>query len=166
MVGALPTRTSVEIRTEGGTASIPAANARSAGVMTAAQAELLESLERWREQVISGGVVIPVPMSLPAPDLSRMALRDDVVQIAQRLARIEAAPKPTPLVPVAISPPSIGDQSEVEAIARAAAQAAIDACDEVQRIAARQTEMEGEIARLNSALSGLADIIDRGRRAA
>jgi hypothetical protein len=56
--------------------------------------------------------------------------------------------------------------SEVEMIARAAAQAAIDACDEVQRLAARQTEMEQEIARLNSALRGLADIIDSGRKAA
>lgn len=162
MVGVLPTRTSVEIRTDGGTATIPGANPRASGVMTAAQAEVLDGLERWREQVVAG--VVPVPMSA-APDMSRLALRDDVITLARRLAAIEAAPKPTPLVPVietGVGAPS----SEVEMIARAAAQAAIDACDEVQRLAARQTEMEQEIARLNSALRGLADIIDSGRKAA
>lgn len=163
MVGVLPTRTSVEIRTDGGTATIPGANPRASGVMTAAQAELLDGLERWREQVVAG--VVPVPMPSAAPDMSRLALRDDVITLARRLAAIEAAPKPTPLVPVietGVGAPS----SEVEMIARAAAQAAIDACDEVQRLAARQTEMEQEIARLNSALRGLADIIDSGRKAA
>lgn len=162
MVGVLPTKTSVEIRTDGGTATIPGANPRASGVMTAAQAEVLDGLERWREQVVSG--VVPVPMSA-APDMSRLALRDDVVTLARRLAAIEAAPKPTPLAPV-IEAATSAAASEVEMIARAAAQAAIDACDEVQRLAARQTEMEQEISRLNSALRGLADIIDSGRKAA
>lgn len=115
MLGALPTRTSVEIRVPTGTCSIPAADPRAAGVMTAEQAEALADLALWRRRVETGDdrskndvitrselVAELDALELP-PDLSDQiaALSKTVAATTEALAtRVEALEKkPAPAIP-------------------------------------------------------------------
>ena len=115
MLGALPTRTSVEIRVPTGTCSIPAADPRAAGVMTAEQAEALADLALWRRRVETGDdrgkddvitrteLVAELEALTIPPDLSEQiaALSKTVAATTEAIAnRVEALEKkPAPAIP-------------------------------------------------------------------
>lgn len=151
MVGVLPTRTSVEIRTDAGVASIPAADPRAAGVMTAQQAATLADLEQWRVR-IDAGSTINIVGAAPA-DLSRYALKSDIAQIANRLAQ-DAAIR-------SVTAPISTDTSDLGETVRATAEAVVHACDETRSLALKQAELEARMNYIEETLRGLGAMIGK-----
>lgn len=90
MIGALPTKTSVEISDgQGNKATVPAATPRSAGAMTAAQAEMLATL--WQHHQTQGGGTVVIETA-PALDTSQFVRRDQMDQMVQALRSVKVQP--------------------------------------------------------------------------
>ncbi len=85
-IGALPTRTTVRITSSTGDfGTIPAVTPRSAGVMTAEQAERLETIWQWHQTMQSGGGSLVIQHA--SPDLSQYPTRMEIQQALQSLPR-------------------------------------------------------------------------------
>ena len=105
-MGFIPTKTSVQARgPEGPQGDIPGATRASAGVMTADQVRMLETVFQWHQTVAGGGGVIeiitPAPAASPVGVAQLEAIRQGFGTVSQRVADLEramAAPRPVEAV--------------------------------------------------------------------
>lgn len=148
-IGVLPTKTSVELREpDGDKGTIPAATSASAGVMTAAQVKMLETVFQWHQTIQSGGGVIEIITPAPAaPSIGNAqldAFRKGMGSVSERVAQLERA---------------VASHRPAETIAHAP-----DQSERVNMIEQVTTSNSQQIATLASALDEIARLVEEAHQ--
>jgi hypothetical protein len=114
-MGFIPTKTSVQARgPEGPQGDIPGATAGSAGVMTADQVRMLETVFQWHQTMQGGGGVVEIIRPAPTAGNAQLdAIRKGFSNVSERVAHLERAvtqqPQPTELM---LSPPDLTERMD------------------------------------------------------
>ena len=148
-IGVLPTKTSVELREpDGDKGTIPAATSASAGVMTAAQVKMLETVFQWHQTVAGGGGVIEIITPAPAaPSIGNAqldAFRKGMGNVSERVAQLERA---------------VASHRPTEAIAHVP-----DQSERIHMIEQVTTSNSQQIATLASALDEIARLVEEAHQ--